>query len=296
MEQRDVTRRSFVFAGAGLAAGALAQPPGGALAAGEVVERIKANVGIPWRDKTVDNIIAGAAETPVRGIAVMMMATLEMVRRAAASGRNMVITHEPAFFSHQDTVADYEKDATYQQKRDFLNKNGMAVFHFHDHWHGMRPDGIGVGMARELGWEKYANPGDPRRFVLPQASLLLLAQDIQTKLGARTMRVVGNPKAQVSRVATSWGYATGVGPARTLALPDVDVLILGETREWELVEFAQDIIASGQNKALIIVGHVMSEQAGMKHCAEWLKSFVKEVPIEYLPMEEPFWNPNDKTA
>jgi len=29
----------------------------------------------------------------------------------------------------------------------------------------------------------------------------------------------------------------------------------------------------------------------MKECAQWLKTFAPEVPIEYLPGGEPFWSP-----
>jgi hypothetical protein len=72
----------------------------------------------------------------------------------------------------------------------------------------------------------------------------------------------------------------------------VDVLVLGETHEWELVEYAQDAIVSGRKKALIVLGHVVSEQAGMKYCAEWLRGFVKEVPIEFIAAAEPFWRPD----
>jgi putative NIF3 family GTP cyclohydrolase 1 type 2 len=75
----------------------------------------------------------------------------------------------------------------------------------------------------------------------------------------------------------------------------VDVLVVGETREWELVEYAQDAISSGQKKGLIVLGHVVSEQSGMKLCAEWLKGFIKEVPIEFIPAPEPFWSPSNPT-
>ncbi len=30
----------------------------------------------------------------------------------------------------------------------------------------------------------------------------------------------------------------------------------------------------------------------MKYCAEWLKSFISEVPIEFVPAAEPFWRPD----
>jgi putative NIF3 family GTP cyclohydrolase 1 type 2 len=76
---------------------------------------------------------------------------------------------------------------------------------------------------------------------------------------------------------------------KTAARPDVDVVICGETREWELVEYVQDQIASGTKKALIVVNHVASEQSGMKYCAEWLKPIVPEVPVEFVASAEPFW-------
>ena len=38
---------------------------------------------------------------------------------------------------------------------------------------------------------------------------------------------------------------------------------------------------SAKKKELIILGHVVSEQAGMKHCADWLKGFVTEVLVEF---------------
>jgi putative NIF3 family GTP cyclohydrolase 1 type 2 len=72
---------------------------------------------------------------------------------------------------------------------------------------------------------------------------------------------------------------------------DVEVLIVGETREWETVEYVRDAKDMGRNKALIILGHCNSEEAGMKYCSEWIKSFVKEVPIKFIPAGEPFWTP-----
>jgi putative NIF3 family GTP cyclohydrolase 1 type 2 len=280
-----ITRRSLFFAGAGLALGAA--PP----TAGQLIDRIKANVGVPWRAETVDRIVAGVAETPVKGIATTMMATLDVIQRAAAAGKNLVITHEPTFWLHQDTVTGLEQDSTYQFKADFIRKNNMVVFRFHDHWHAHKPDGIATGMMRELGWEKYVDPQNVRRFAFPDMPLSRFAKEIQTKLNIRTMRVVGDPNLNVNKAAVSWGNVSREPGIPILSRPDVDVLICGETREWELVEYAQDAISAGQKKGLIVMGHVVSEQAGMKYCAEWLKTFISDVPIEFVAAAEPFWNP-----
>jgi putative NIF3 family GTP cyclohydrolase 1 type 2 len=174
---------------------------------------------------------------------------------------------------------------------DFIRKNAMASFHFHDHWHRRTPDGIAFGMARELGWEKYVDPNNQRLFVMPQIPLAKLVKDMQTRLGGRTIRVVGDPQLPITHVNASWGY-TGQFPGINLAgRSDTDLFICGETREWELVEYVQDMIASGRKKAMIVMGHVVSEQSGMKYCAEWLKTFIPEVPVEFIAAAEPFWSP-----
>ena len=78
-----------------------------------------------------------------------------------------------------------------------------------------------------------------------------------------------------------------------ISRPEVDVLVAGETHEWELVEYVQDLITAGKKKALIVLGHVVSEQAGMKYCAEWLTGFVPEVPVTFIAAAEPFWLPEN---
>lgn len=282
----NMSRRSFIAAAAALAA---AQEPR-ALTVGEVIERIKKNVEIPWRAETVDKIIFGSADMPVKGIATTMMATLDVIQRASAMGRNLVITHEPTYWEHQDTTTALAGDPTLEFKNNFMREHNVAVFHFHDHWHGRRPDGIATGMMQELVWEKYAVPEGRNRFVFPPTTTLAaLVADIKQKLKPSTMQVVGDPKLQVSRIAASWGYLSREPGIKTLAREDVDVLVAGEARQWEVVEYAQDIIASGKKKALILIGHVASEQAGMKYCASWLKGFVTEVPIDFVPAAEPFW-------
>ena len=55
-----------------------------------------------------------------------------------------------------------------------------------------------------------------------------------------------------------------------------------------------DAIAEGKHKALIILGHIPSEQAGMEECTRWLKDFVTEVPVNFVPSTEPFWAPASK--
>jgi hypothetical protein len=103
--------------------------------------------------------------------------------------------------------------------------------------------------------------------------------------------VVGNPEARITKLALSPGASGFANESGALELPDVQLLILGETREWETVEYVADAISLGKEKALIILGHIPSEQAGMEECTRWIKGFVSEVPIDFVPAHDPFWAP-----
>jgi hypothetical protein len=76
----------------------------------EVVARIQQQVGVPRQSDTVDTFRAGNPDSPVSGISVTMMATLDVMQRAAAAGDNLIITHEPTFFDHVDISGQLPKN------------------------------------------------------------------------------------------------------------------------------------------------------------------------------------------
>ncbi len=258
-----------------------------------VIERILQHVSIPSRPDTVDGLIAGNLDADVTGISTTMMATLDVLRQSAAMGHNLIITHEPTFYLHQERRDSLPDDSVSQYKQAFIRTHNLNIFHFHDHWHDRQPDGIEIGMINALGWAQYADTRQLNLFHFPEMTLASFARELALQLGIQTMRVVGDPNLPVRRVLASWGFLSRDDGMHLLAQPDVDVLVAGETHEWEVVEYAQDMIAMGQRKALIILGHMLSEQGGMAYCAEWLTSFIPEVPIAYIPLKEPYWNPRD---
>jgi putative NIF3 family GTP cyclohydrolase 1 type 2 len=263
------------------------------LTAQQVIERIQKNVGVPWASTTVDTFKAGDPNTPVTGVAVTMMATLDVIERAAAAGKNLVITHEPTFYSHQDQTAALEKqnDAVYAQKAAFIREHHMVVFRFHDHWHRRKPDGIQKGMTDALGWQSFQNATDQHLYVLPETTLADLATAVKSKLGIVAMRVVGDPQMKLTKVAMMPGAGGSQGQIRMLERDDVEALLIGEVPEWETVEYAADAQTEHKHKALLMLTHIPSEQAGMEECAAWLKTFISEVPVEFIPATQPFWLP-----
>ena len=263
----------------------------GKLTAAQVIDQIKAHVGVSWQSQTVDTVKAGNPDTPVTGIATTFAATMDVLQRAAASGKNLIIAHEPTFYNHLDQTDELKNDAVYQAKRQFIEEHGMVVFRFHDHWHQHRPDGILTGMVAALGWGDYQDKTTPYLFQHPSVTLNQLAEEAKRKLNIRALRVVGAPDMNVTGIAFLPGASGSEKQIEALERPDVQVLVAGESREWETVEYVRDASTQGKKKALILLGHVPSEEAGMKYCAEWLKTFLPGVPIEFVPAGEPFWTP-----
>jgi len=263
----------------------------------ELVATIQEHIGVPWNSQTVDTFKAGNPETRVTGVAVTMMATLDVLQRAAARGENLVITHEPTFYNHLDRPEGMdENDAVWKEKRDFIEKNGMVVWRFHDHWHLRKPDGILAGMVKSLGWEKYQSGENPHLFTVPEIMLEKLAADVAKRLDTPVLRVVGNPAMKVTKLGLSPGSAGFERETHALEMENVEVLLVGETREWETVEYVADAVTERKRKALIVIGHVPSEQAGMEECARWMKTFVKDVLIEFVATRQPFWTPAERTV
>jgi len=260
--------------------------------AGEIVERIRKNLGVPWRDASYrDTFKSGGPDTEVTGIATTAFVTLEVIQRASASGLNMIVPHEDTFWNDRDDTAIVQDDPLYKTKRDLLAKGNIAVFRIHDHMHAQRPDFTYVGSARLLGLEATHEtaPGS-HLFGPPQTTLGTFAAEVQRRTGARALRVVGNPDAKVSRIQLGVGYATPAINSR-----DVDVVISGEQQEadgaFDSPAYVLDAATLGLAKGWIMLGHVIPEEAGMLEMANWIKSFVPELPVQLVKAGEPFWGP-----
>jgi len=263
-----------------------------ALTAGEIVARIKANLGIAWQERTYrDTFKSGGPDSMVQGVATTMFCSFDMVQRAAKAGLNMIIPHEDTLWNDGEDLSVVKGDPLYQTKLDFLTKNNIVIFRIHDHMHSQRPDFTYVGAARALGLDsKYETAPQSHRFNIPETTLGALAADYQKRLGANALRVVGDPNTKVRRIQLGVGYAT---PA--VNGPEVDVVVSGELQEtdggFDSPEYVLDAMSLGIAKGWIMLGHNISEEQGMLEMAQWIKSFTPELPVELVRSGEPFWVP-----
>jgi putative NIF3 family GTP cyclohydrolase 1 type 2 len=282
-----MTRRDFVTTTAAALAGAHASAQTERLTPRLVVERIQAALGVTWQKETVDTFKAGNPDTTVRGIATTVMATMSVLERAAAAGRNFIITHEPTFYGHTDVTKELESDPIYRHKADLIARHDLVVWRFHDHWHMKRPEPMTQGLLQALNWEKA--PASDRIYTIPEMTLAAAAKHAESRLGIRAIRVIGERSTRVSKVAFMPGYGQPQTLMRLFA--DADLLICGEQREWEGLYYAHDAVVAKRPKGVIVLGHTISEEPGMNVCADWLKTFLTGIPIELIPAGEPFWRP-----
>ena len=131
---------------------------------------------------------------------------------------------------------------------------------------------------------------DDALYDIPPATSEETVAFIRGKLNLRGgLRAVGDRKATVHRILL---YPGAMTPATMWQrYSEVDMIVAGEVREWENTHYAADIFTAGEKRTLVTVGRVVSEEPGMRACAEWLKTVVKEVPAKWIGAGDPYWRP-----
>lgn len=255
----------------------------------DVVALIQKNVGVHWNEQSYrDTFKLGDPDGVVKGIATTVMVTFDVLKRANEAGLNMVIAHEDTFWNDRDETKDLTSMPLYKAKTEYALKNGMIVWRIHDHMHAMKPDFTVVGSLRSIGVKGGEDATmRPRVMTIPETTFGEFAQQVRRLTGARALRCVGDPAMKVSRILLGPGYAM----PRVSA--DADVVIGGEQQEadggFDNAQYIADANALGISKGMILLGHVISEQPGMEDFAVWMRTFVVDVPIRFVPAAEPFW-------
>ena len=261
------------------------------LTAAEAILRIQQRYSTTLPPGTVDTVKAGDPSTPVTGIAITFLDTMDVLREASRRGANLVITHEPTFYNHLDETAFFADDPVYREKLAFIQQHHMVVFRLHDGIHASSPDHIAIGLVKSLGWQGYTDAGDPFTLTIPRTTLAKLTTELAGKLKIQTLRVVGDPNLAITRVAILPGASGLKKQVLALRRDDVEVLIAGESSEWEAVEYARDASAQGRHKALILLGHESSEEPGMEQCTEDLRALFPKLLVIHISAGQPLWSP-----
>ena len=271
-----------------LSAPAISQNSSARPTATEIVALIIEKTGVPSINNTGDVIRGGNPNTPITGIITTMFPTMDILKEAVAKNCNLIISHEPLYWSSRENTELYANDPVFIEKQKFINDNNLVVWRYHDYIHRMRPDGIYIGMTDKLGWREYMTDDTFSKYKIPETTLENLLKDLKQKFPGIAFQVVGNPSMSVSNVAFSAGLS-GTANHVTSLRGGYDVVIAGEASQIETYEYVRDAVLQGRNKAVIFIGHGYSEEAGMDYAATWLRTFITNMPVIFVESGSSFW-------
>lgn len=248
---------------------------------------------------TCDQLIAGNENMEVTKIVTTFMATVEVIKKAIEEGANLIITHEPTWFTGKDSIEWLGDDPVYIEKKKLIEDNNIAIWRFHDHMHMGTEDLIYRGYDLETNWGKYKIqiPGQYEHFgacyQIPQMTLEELCRYFKDILNMKVIQIVGNPKMKVELVGVLVGGGSlGLGveelPMLIMKQNSLDLLICGDITEWTISAYIRDAAAMGMNKGMLILGHERSEEMGMKHLGSWLKDITGDIETLFIDAGEPF--------
>jgi len=261
----------------------------------EVIEIILALNGGRKFEKTCDQLIEGNWDHRVTGVGTTFMATVDVINQAITKDCNLIITHEPTYFTGSDDIEWIKDDPVYRRKKALIIDNQLTIWRYHDHMHSGYEDLIYKGLLKEIGWTEYLDSEFPlpHCYTIPPTTVAALVHYLKNALDMKVIQIVGDRDMKCNRIGILVGGGSlGLGqeemPARLMHDQQLDVIICGEITEWTLSAYVRDAAASGFNKAMIVVGHERSEEPGMKYLANLLQPLLGEIPAYFLDAGEPF--------
>lgn len=239
-------------------------------------------------ENTVDKLKFGEPDSEVAAVAISFMPAYEVIEKAIELGANLLICHEGLSYSHWDDTITGENQV-YEKKAKLIKHSNIAIYRTHDYIHRYQPDGIMQGMIHSLQWESFVQKNNATSTIvhIPEMTVKEIIYYIKNQLGIDFIRYVGDPAMICTRIALLVGYRGG----GTTAIPpfeddNVDLVIYGEGPEWETPEYVRDANAIGKGKALLILGHLESEEPGMVHLANELREKSWGIPVHFIPTKQ----------
>ena len=283
----------------------------------DVIGRLKSAAGSAWKDAEWDGLQAGSPDAAVTGIAVAWSPSIDVLKRATAAGCNLVITKDPLYWWEKEgplpspdsstsrvnegivgmTKWDVvEANPVYKAKRDLVAESKLNVLRVSENWELTNSLAL-EGLMDALKWKPQDSfIADPRIgphaktavVTLPSQTLLQAAQTAKQRIGARSVRLLGDKNANITKLAVHPGFLTIAGIRRIAQTPNLDLIIAGEGCEWEAFPYAEDWIDAGHGKGFAMLGLAVTADTGARQYADWVRSTVFPVKVEFFPLGDPF--------
>lgn len=250
----------------------------------EVIQLIKDHHYKEWNgnvikpETTRDKVLYGDVDKECTGVVTTIYASVDVIRKAAKAGANLIVAHESLFWNHGDHTDWLANNSTFKYKKALLDETGITVWRDHDHihagvdWNGRREDGIFYGLATELGWVDYI-VGDKERpmiFEIPETPTREVAQYLMEKMNLNGMKTMGNLDGMTRRIFIPTHL---IGPQDNQMLQfveenNIDTIMAMEITDFTVAIFMRDGAMLGQNRKILVPGHFNVEEPGMKWFGE----------------------------
>jgi putative NIF3 family GTP cyclohydrolase 1 type 2 len=276
----------------------------------EVIDSMKAYHKGEWGGKKIDDettrdkVLYGDTSVECTGIVTTCWATVDVIKKAAELGANLIISHEALFWNHGDHT-DWLKEnhnETFEKKSALLDEAGIAVWRDHDYIHSGIPvddgyvDGIFYGVGKKLGWDEYMMRDKTLTsdnvlggsFEIPETTVGEVAHHVIKSFNLEGAKVLGDLDTKVKRV---WicGHVFGVPGDNDLitraSKSDVDLAIALELTDYTFAEYILDSGMLGLGKTALTVGHFNLEEPGMEYMLEYIHEAIGDngsIPCTYV--------------
>jgi len=242
----------------------------------EVIETIKNYTG----NTCLDQIVYGDTASLCTGVILTAHASIGVIKQAIKIGANLIITHEPSFYTCNDRLEWLNENEVFLYKKKLLDDNNITIWR---HNVSGGPAYNYFGAAKTLGWENYTT--DYRTYTIPETTVKELTEFLVDKLNLNGARYVGNPGAKVRNIYLGDNIGGGVDeqiPINRMR-ENIDVLIPLESWDWTTPAYVLDASQLGYNKAIIGLGAYNVREAGVKYLSTiYPDLFNGDLTIEFV--------------
>jgi putative NIF3 family GTP cyclohydrolase 1 type 2 len=175
-------------------------------------------------------------------------------------------------------------------KRAMMSAGKIVNYRLFAQWDASHPRALADSLSKAMGFTPGAGPDPATSYSdVGRQTLADLAKSVKGSLNTRSMRATGSPRAPVSRVAIVNGMPNVPHIGRAIADLRVNAIIVGETCEWEGTPYFQDVIASGRNIGMLLVGYGVSDEPGMNEVAEFVRKAASGIPVRVATDSDLAW-------
>ena len=285
-----MTRTEFLQL-AGLSAGSLLVPDG--IFAQQSAVRTAADLQAYLRtlkevpEPSTDRIIVGDPATVIKKVGTCWMPYWDVCKKAYDQGVNVIVVHEPTFFTHmdlQESKGDYYEAVApvkeryikaRDEKKKWILDHGMVIIRCHDVIDKLKDIGMPYALGQAIGLKNEQIIRSKEYYNVYQvapmkarAAAAMIAKGLKEG-GQPGVAFYGDPEREIRTIGVGCGYICDPLLYGDLE-PDLYICINDTIRTWIQGEYSHD---TGQ--PMVVIDHGTSEEYGMRLLNKFLGGSLK---------------------